>query len=220
MQRSDWLKEKRRIAEERYDMLHAPNYDQNWGHINASHRSFLQRFLDLCPPGGTILDAACGTGKYWSLILESGRSVVGIDQSQQMLLQASRKFPHVRTVKMGLQEITFSETFDGVASVDAMEFIPPENWPLVINNFHRALKSKGLLYFTVELIDANERAHAYREGQRQGLPVVEGEYAHEGFYHYYPALEQVRTWLNEASFSLIAEGEGDDYQHFLAQRAA
>jgi hypothetical protein len=50
--------------------------------------------------------------------------------------------------------------------------------------------------------------------------VVEGEYAHEGFYHYYPALEQVRTWLNEASFSLIAEGEGDDYQHFLAQRAA
>src|ERR1051326_3718817 len=92
MERPAWLKEKRRIAEERYDRLHAATYDQNWGHINASHRSFLQRFLNLCPSAGTILDAACGTGKYWPLILESGCSVVGIDQSQQMLLQANRKF--------------------------------------------------------------------------------------------------------------------------------
>lgn len=218
MERIAWLKEKRRIAEARYDTLHAASYDQNWGHINASHRSFLRRFLDLCPPGGTILDAACGTGKYWSLILESGRSVVGIDQSQQMLLQASKKFPQVRTEKMSLQEIAFSETFDGVICVDAMEFIAPEDWPLVLNNFSRALKSKGHLYFTVELIEAGERAHAYHEGQKQRLPVVEGEYAHEGSYHYYPTLEQVRAWIGQASFSTIEEGEGDGYYHFLVQR--
>lgn len=72
---------KRRVSEVRYDTLHTSSYDQNWGHMNASHRSLLQRFLALCSPGCTILDAACGTGKYWSLILESGRSVVGIDQS-------------------------------------------------------------------------------------------------------------------------------------------
>ena len=219
MERSTWLKEKRRIAEVRYDTLHAASYDQNWGHINASHRSFLQRFLDLCPPAGTILDAACGTGKYWSLILESWRSVVGIDQSQQMLLQATSKFPHVRTEKMGLQEIDFSAAFDGIICMDAMEFIAPEDWPVILHNFRRALKENGHLYFTVELIDAGERAHAYSEGQKQGLPVVEGEYAHEGFYHYYPALEQVRAWVSQASFSVIEEGEGDDYQHFLARKA-
>jgi hypothetical protein len=73
MDRPAWLREKRRISETRYDTLHAATYDQNWGHINPSHRSFLQRFLDLCPPECTILDAACGTGKYWPLILESGR---------------------------------------------------------------------------------------------------------------------------------------------------
>ena len=218
MERSAWLSEKRRIAEQRYDTLHAASYDQNWGHINASHRSFLQRFLALCPPGGTILDAACGTGKYWSLILERGRSVVGIDQSQQMLLQANSKFAHVRTEKMGLQEIDFLAAFDGVICVDAMEFIPPEDWPVVLHNFRGVLKENGLLYFTVELIDGGERAHAYREGQKQELPVVEGEYAHEGSYHYYPTLEQVRTWMSQASFSIIEEGEGDDYQHFLARK--
>lgn len=121
MERSAWLSEKRRIAKERYDTLHAATYDQSWGHINASHHSFLQRFLDLCPPGDTILDAACGTGKYWPLILESGRSVVGIDQSEQMLLQANGKFPHMHTEKMGLQEINFSAEFDGVICMDTMD---------------------------------------------------------------------------------------------------
>jgi ubiquinone/menaquinone biosynthesis C-methylase UbiE len=218
MERSTWLQEKRRIAEVRYDTLHAAGYDQNWGHINASHRSFLQRFLSLCPPGCTILDAACGTGKYWSLILDSGRSVVGIDQSQQMLLRANAKFPSQRTEKMGLQEIDFIDAFEGIICMDAMEFIPPEDWPTVLNNFSRALKSGGHLYFTVELIAAEERDQAYREGQKQGLPVVEGEYAHEGSYHYYPALEQVRRWMSQVPFSVIEEGEGDDYHHFLVRK--
>ena len=218
MERSLWLKERRRVAEVRYDTLHASSYDQNWGWINASHRSFLRRFLALCPPGCVILDAACGTGKYWPLILESGRSIVGIDQSQQMLLRAAAKFPDQRTEKMSLQEINFIEMFDGMICADAMEFIAPEDWPVVLSNFHRALKSQGHLYFTVELIEAEERDHAYREGLKQGLPVVEGEYAHEGSYHYYPALEQVRRWAAQASFSLIEESEGDGYHHFLVQR--
>jgi ubiquinone/menaquinone biosynthesis C-methylase UbiE len=93
MDRLTWLKEKRRIAEVRYDTLHASNYDQNWGHINATHQAFLQCFLTLCPSEGVILDAACGTGKYWPLILDSGRPVVSVDQSQQMLLRAAQKFP-------------------------------------------------------------------------------------------------------------------------------
>lgn len=219
MERSLWLKEKRRVSEVRYDTLHAGSYDQNWGHINASHRSFLHHFLALCPPGCTILDAACGTGKYWSLILDSGRSVVGIDQSQQMLLRASDKFPDVRTEKMGLQEIDSIAAFGGIICMDAMEFVAPEDWPLVLNNFHRALKRNGYLYFTVELIKSEELDHAYSEGQKQGLPVVEGEYAHEGYYHYYPALDQVRIWVSQTSFSVIEEGEGDDYHHFLVQRA-
>jgi ubiquinone/menaquinone biosynthesis C-methylase UbiE len=85
-----------------------------------------------------VLDAACGTGKYWSLILDSGRSVVGIDQSQQMLLRAKDKFPNQRTEKMGLQEIDFIEAFEGIICVHAMEFIAPEDWPPVLNNFSRA----------------------------------------------------------------------------------
>jgi cyclopropane fatty-acyl-phospholipid synthase-like methyltransferase len=209
VERSDYLKERRHVSEVRYDTLHAAGYDQHWGQIDASHQSFLRRFLALCAPGGTILDAACGTGKYWPLILDSGRSVVGTDQSRQMLVQANGKFPHVRTEKIGLQEIDFSAAFDGIICVDAMEFVAPEDWPFVLDNFRRALKGNGLLYVTVELADAEDLAHAYREARKQGLPVVEGEYAHNGSYHYYPPIEQVKRWLEQASFSVLDEGEGD-----------
>jgi hypothetical protein len=58
-------------------------------------------------------------------------------------------------------------------------------------------------FLQIELIEAGERALAYSEGQNQELPVVEGEYALEGAYHYYPELGQVRGWASRASFSVI-----------------
>ena len=73
MDRSAWLQEKRRLTEERYDTLWAPIYDGHWGAtISPTHRQCLSRFLGLCPAHGLILDAACGTGKYWPMILARG----------------------------------------------------------------------------------------------------------------------------------------------------
>jgi ubiquinone/menaquinone biosynthesis C-methylase UbiE len=70
MERLEWLKEKRRLAEERMNTLFAPIYDQKWGaSIDPSHKEFVAKLLAQSPPGCTVLDAACGTGKYWPLIL-------------------------------------------------------------------------------------------------------------------------------------------------------
>jgi SAM-dependent methyltransferase len=219
MERSTWIKEKRRRSEERFDTLWAPAYDERWGsYSNDSHRAMLGRFLALCPPAGTILDAACGTGKYWPMILESGRLVRGTDQSQQMLLKASAKFPDVPVEKLGLQEIDFVEAFDGIMCMDAMEFVFPEDWPLVLTNFHRALVQSGHLYFTVELADEANLQASMEAARAKGLPIVEGEMAHEDGYHYYPAIEQVRAWVDGAGFAILEETIGDDYHHVLARK--
>ena len=172
------------------------------------HRMVLERFLALCPPQGRILDAACGTGKYWPIILDAGRSVFGIDQSQQMLLNARAKFPDVPTEKRGRQELEASQAFDGIICMEALENVSPEDWPLVLSNFHRALKPGDLLYLTVEIESGAAIRAAFLAGQQQGLPVVEGEWAHEGWYHYYPAIEQVRAWTQEALFAILEEAEG------------
>lgn len=219
MDRSVWLAEKRRLCEQRMDTLFAPDYDEHWGRIDPTHERMMTSFLELCPPQCVILDAACGTGKYWPLILRSGRGVVGIDQSQRMLDNALAKFPWVPVEKGGLQELPYRDAFDAVTCMDALENISPEDWPLVLDNLCHALKAGGHCYFTVELADPADIHAAYLAALEQGLPVVAGEMALAG-YHYYPSLDQVRAWARAANFRVLTEAEGDGYHHVIARRIA
>jgi ubiquinone/menaquinone biosynthesis C-methylase UbiE len=127
--RTAWLRERRQTAEERHDAIHAFTYDEQYGEITDAHRRFVAQLVEGCPPGGTVLDAACGTGKYFAMVLEAGRRVVGTDQSTGMLGRARARFPAVPLERVGLQELDFAAEFDAVMCVDAMENIPPEDWP-------------------------------------------------------------------------------------------
>lgn len=228
MDRSEWLKNQRHRIEENEDRIYAPIYDDNWGTIFPLHEHFMQHFLSLCPPGGHILDAACGTGKYWAMILASGRSVFGIDQSAGMLARAAEKFPLVATEKLGLQELYFLDTFAGAICIDALELVSPEDWPLALGNIQRALMPGGYFYLTVEQADQDEIDRAYHEALQAGLPVVYGEcameggyhaeWAQEGYYHFYPPLEQVKSWLQTAGFEVIEEQADKDYHHILVRK--
>jgi SAM-dependent methyltransferase len=178
----------------------------------------MRQFLELCPVHGRLLDAACGTGKYWPVILASGRSVFGTDQSQEMLKRAQAKHPGVPLATACLQAICFREVFDGAICIDAMEFVPPEDWLHVLGNFHRAIKLGGYFYFTVEMADRLEIEHDYDSGRQAGLPLVRGESVHEGGYHYFPPTGQVTEWVRMAGFYLVGDLSGDDYHHFLVQK--
>ena len=156
MDRQRWLAERRQTAEERHDTIHAFTYDEHYGEIGEVHRRFVADLLERCPPGGTVLDAACGTGKYFAMVLEAGRRVVGTDQSTGMLGRARSRFPAVPLERVGLQELDFAAEFDAVMCIDAMENIPPEDWPTVVANLRRALRPGGHLYLTVEEVDDQE----------------------------------------------------------------
>ena len=112
MDRRSWLEERRRVAKERFDTTFSPTYDQDDIPITPTHRRFVTQVIGRCPQNGRILDAACGTGKYFALVLESGRQVLGIDQSAGMLSVARAKHPDVPTQKVGLQEMDFDAAFD------------------------------------------------------------------------------------------------------------
>lgn len=220
MNRADWLRKMRIEAEEKYTTLWAPDYGDKWGtYSNVSHQEFIQKFLSLLKSQSTILDAACGAGRYMPTVLEKGHSVFGIDQSQGMLDSAEKRFPTVQLEKIGLQEMSFVEMFDGVICMDAMEHVCPEDWSLILNNFRRTLKPQGYLYFTVEIANADEVDEAFQAAQKQGLPVVYGEWVNDEVYHYYPTMEQVREWISQAGLRLLEEGEGDGYHHFIMCKA-
>lgn len=223
MDRIIWLRNMRRHCEEEYDTRWAPLYGEKWGlYSNTTHLQFLQEFLTLLPPKSLILDAACGAGRYMPFLLEKGHSIIGIDQSQGMLARARAKFPGVQFEKVGLQEMAYPQLFDGAICMDAMEHVCPEEWPLVLGNFHRALKQHGYLYFTAETIEnaeENEIRQAFERAQLAGLPVVYGEWPDEGTYHYHPTNLQVKEWVQKAGFEILAEGDGEVwYYHILVQK--
>ena len=229
MDRAAWLRERRQTTEERHDAIHAFTYDDEYGEIGETHRRFVADLVERCPPGGTVLDAACGTGKYFAVVLASGRSLLGVDHAGASLAIAAAKFPQVPTERHDLQELPYRDEFDGVLCVDAMEFVPPEEWPPVLERFHRALRPRGWLYLTVELAPADRVRAANQAARRSGLPVVDGEVIWEepdGYYHHYPSIQQVRTWLADAGFAIEEEAEGPwheegyAYHHVLARVAA
>jgi ubiquinone/menaquinone biosynthesis C-methylase UbiE len=222
MDRITWLREMQRDCEEQYDR-ESVLYDEQGGvYSNLTHQQFIQEFLSFLPPNSKVLDAPCGTGRYLPFLLEKGHSLVGIDQSQGMLERAKIKFPTVQFEKMGLQEMAFQEVFDGAICMDAMENVPPEDWPLVLNNFHRSLKPHGYFYFTAETLenaDENEIQQAFERAQQAGLPVVYGEYPDEEVYHYHPTRQQVREWTQQAGFEILKDGDGEIwYYHALVRK--
>jgi hypothetical protein len=105
-----------------------------------------------------------------------------------------------------------------------MEFVPPEDWPVVLERFRRALRPGGRLYLTVEIVGAEEVRASTQAARAEGLPVVEAEaiwHDPDPYYHHYPELERVRAWLAEAGFRIDDEIEGPwtegyAYHHVLA----
>jgi len=219
-------------VDEAKESVFASVFDTYWGEIGDTHRAFVERFCSLLPPDGRVLDAACGTGKYFQMVLESGRSLVGVDHTGAYLDKALEKFPQVTTQKHDVQDLPYSAEFDGVMCVDAMEFVPPEDWPVVLERFRAALRPGGWLYLTVELHPEEEVRAATEEARRSGLPVVEGEVMwHEpspagDYYHHLPSMERVRAWIAGAGFTVVEELEGpwhEDgyaYHHVLARLEA
>lgn len=218
MKRVDWLKEKRLLAEERYDKIFSLKYDEKWGYINLKHKENLNYIINLLPKNSKILDAACGTGKYWGLVSFKDFIITGIDQSQKMLDISQNKFPNIQCYKLGLQELFFENEFNCVICIDAMENICPEDWSKVIENFYNCLQNNGYLYFTVETISDEEKAFAFQKGLEMNAPLLKGEYIHEGGYHYYPKINDVKNILSEKNFTIIKENTSDGYHHFIAKK--
>ena len=147
-QRRVWIDERRASVVAAYD-AEAATYDRH-PYPNRPQQAWVKRLLTLCPERSIVLDAPCGTGRYFHLVAAAGHRVVGIDQSAKMLAEAQRRGIAIDLQHVGLQELSFVERFDAVMTIDSMENVTPEDWPGVLANLHRALRPGGHLYLTVE----------------------------------------------------------------------
>jgi len=223
--RQAWLAERRAATVAVYD-AEAVAYESE-GYPVSLQEAYIGRLVASIPDGGTILDAPCGTGKYFPVMAAARRRVVGIDQSAGMLAEAAKKGIAETLVQVGLQELrsqpAFAGAFDAVMTVDAMENVPPEDWPDVLANLHWAVRPGGPVYLTVEELRDDLVEAAFAELLAQGLPAVRGEVTGGGAagYHYYPGRERVVGWIAAEGLTIVDEASeagpnGDwGYRHFL-----
>ncbi|MEW7278352.1 class I SAM-dependent methyltransferase [Aquimarina sp. 2201CG1-2-11] len=100
----------------------------------------------------SILDAACGPGKYAEILVSKGAKVIGVDISEKMIQLAKERnnlssnfFVHDLSTPLHMFE---KDSFDVVICALALHYI--EDWTLTIKEFCRVLKSNGALVISVE----------------------------------------------------------------------
>ncbi len=226
MDRSSWLADRRAAIVATYD-AEAPEYDANDYPHDAQLR-YVARVLEACPSGGLVLDAPCGTGRYLSLVAAAGLRVVGADQSAGMLAQARARGIAERLVQIGLQELSEPPVFDAVLTIDALENVPPEDWPPVLANLRSAARPGGQLYLTVEeWQDEAGKDAAFEALRAEGAPAVRGEVVEGDVagYHFYPEHHRVLAWLADANLEVLEDiyvHAQDDwgYRHLLLRKPA
>ncbi len=102
--------------------------------------------------GLSILDAACGPGKYAEILLANGAKVTGFDISPTMVQLAKERNPgrgqfFVHDFTQPL-EMFDNESFDVVLCALALHYIP--DWGPTIREFCRVLKPSGHLVISIE----------------------------------------------------------------------
>ncbi len=166
MDRQAWLAERRAAVVADYD-AEAPTYDMNL-YPADTQEEWVARLLGMIQAGGTVLDAPCGTGRYFPLIAGAGMRVVGVDQSAGMLAQA-----RARNLYITVEEVSDQS----------------------IGHAFEALTARGLPAVRGEIIEGDVAGYHYYPGRDRvmawfeaaGLDVIDEDYSAEeswGYRHF------------------------------------
>ena len=172
-----------------------------------------------------VLDLGCGTGHLTATVAETGASVVGVDRSREMLVEARAAHPGVRFVRGDARRLPFEGSFDAVLSNAVLHWVDDQD--AALSSVHDALRPGGR--FVAELgghgniaaivaaTHAELAARGYETPMPWYFPTI-GEYASRleshGFEVQYATLfdrpteldgeDGLATWMDGFADSLLA----------------
>ncbi|MTV47712.1 methyltransferase domain-containing protein [Heliobacillus mobilis] len=112
-------------------------------------------FLDLIPPGGSILDAGSGSGRDSLYFMNKGYQVTAIDASPT-LVKMSSALTGMDVKLIRFDEIEFEEEFDGIWACASLLHVPRQELSTVLLKLAMALKPSGVLYASFKYGDSEE----------------------------------------------------------------
>ena len=170
-------------------------------------KGWLDRFIALVEPGGTVLDLGCGPGKPMAAYLvANGLDVCGVDSSPTMIAMARENLPGREFIVADMRTLRLGRRFSGILAWDSFFHLTPDGQRRMFANFREHAGTSAPLMYT--------------SGPRPGEAV--GELRGEPLYHASLAPEEYRTLLAAHGFAVVAERMEDPdcggHSVWLAQR--
>ncbi len=95
--------------------------------------------------GPRVLDIGCGPGVFLEAFREQGMDATGIDLSEVFVQRCHEKGLHAK--KMDIENpILYPRSFHGIWANAAVQHVPKERLPNMINNISRLLMPEGVMF--------------------------------------------------------------------------
>lgn len=108
------------------------------------------RLLDaMIPPGSTVLDAGCGSGRVGAALAERGHTVCGVDADEVLIAAAREDFPDVEWLVGDLSELELAaagqrRVFDAaILAGNVMPYLAPETEVEVLRRIGAHVRPDG-----------------------------------------------------------------------------
>ncbi|RDW20432.1 MerR family transcriptional regulator [Oceanobacillus chungangensis] len=163
------------------------HYIKRDGHTFNVHQDYdeaLNRVINTIElaSGETCVDIGTGTGNLGAKLLSKGVHVIGIDQSEQMLMVCKEKHPAIETRKGHFLALPLMDNqVDGIISSYALHHLTDNEKLLALEEMTRVLKSNGQICIA-DLMFVNKEHRQQmmetyrREGNTEAIYSIEDEY--------------------------------------------
>ena len=109
--------------------------------LDVAQQKKLDRVVDRVSGADKVLEIGCGWGALSGRLAGVGRAVTAISLSSEQLAWAHEHHPGVDFRKQDYRDV--AETFDGIVSVEMVEALGRENWPVFMDCIARNLRPGG-----------------------------------------------------------------------------
>jgi SAM-dependent methyltransferase len=153
-------------------------------------KGWLDRFIALVSPGGTVLDLGCGPGRPMAAYLvANGLDVCGVDSSPTMIAMARDNLPGRAFMVADMRTLSLGRRFSGILAWDSFFHLNHADQRAMFSLFGAHAAPGAPLLFT--------------SGLHHGESI--GNFRGEPLYHASLAPDEYRTLLAAHGFAVVAE---------------
>jgi SAM-dependent methyltransferase len=150
-------------------------------------REWFDRFTELLPRGGSVLDLGCGSGEPIARhLIEAGYRLTGIDSSPSLIALCKQRFPEQQWIVADMRTLDLGRRFDGILA-----------W---YSFFHLHFDDQRAMFPRFAAHAAPGASLMFTSGPMHGEAI--GEWQGEPLYHASLAPEEYRALLDANGFEV------------------